>query len=139
MIAAEAMTKISIPESLGLSVLGLVIVFIVLVFLMVIIYVMTAIIRKISSKPATVIGRVDVPIQPVSKVDTKSDTPLPAAPVTEASVDTVSVLAEPAAAPATDPEFLAARKYRVVVDGVEYEVDAEMEGSVFQSGSGRGN
>ena len=138
MIAAVEMRVVKFPESLGLSVLGMVIVFIVLIFLMVIIYVMTAIIKKISSRPTTVIGSAEVPPEPLPHVDTTFITSVPATPVLEASVETVSVHAEPATAPDPDSEFFAVKKYRVIVDGVEYEVDADMEDTDYQSDTGRG-
>ena len=43
--------KVSVPETLGISVLGLAVVFMMLIILMIMIYILTAIIRKLS-RPA---------------------------------------------------------------------------------------
>ena len=141
MIAATEMTDITIPTSLGLSVLGMVIVFFVLVFLMVIIIVMTAIIRRLSTRAATAIGSADGSAVPFQHIEPVSDVPVSAVQALEETAAAESS-PEPEAAPATAPEaavttspepypvFPVTRKYRVIVDGAEYEVDAESGESV---------
>ena len=117
MIAINAFTNVSIGESFGLSVLGMFVVFLVLVFLMIVIYIMTAIIRKLSVK---------------SVAATASATD-PSAP--EASVPAVQAPAEPAAAPIPVTEIIESKKYRVIVNGREYEVGADICDIVSDPGS----
>ena len=125
MIAITAMTNISIPESLGLSALGLLIVFIVLIFLMVIIIIMTAIIRKLSKKPAMVAVDAGNQAAPPLPDGSSADILAPPAPVTEATAPSTPEISEPIAAPTPAPKFVDAKKYRVIVNGYEYIVDAE--------------
>ncbi|MCL2124466.1 MAG: hypothetical protein FWH33_00565 [Oscillospiraceae bacterium] len=167
MIAAAAMTEISVPRSLWLSVLGILIVFLVLVFLMVIIIIMTAIIRKAAGKTTAAAlsganGAAGASGDASPALDTSGEAsgsviPWQAASTQDASQDSSQVVTQilpfaaqlqvsatdagPAAtaendrsaaeaaavlsdAAAAEAEYSEVRKFKVVVDGVEYEVDA---------------
>ena len=141
-LAASDLTNISIPKALWLSLLGMVIVFVVLVFLMVIIYVMTGIIRRFSGKPVAAAAGAGPAGAPPPEIGRIADAPEPPTPVQDAAQDAARDAASavslasasasdlPAPAPAPLREYRAPQKYRVIVNGVEYEVDAETgEGS----------
>ena len=135
MVAAADMTNISIPGSFGISVLGMVIVFIVLIFLMIIVYIMTAIVRKVAAKPAAAAVTAGAAAVSPATIETKAVAMAVAGlePGSEAEAESASDVPEdsdftdepelpyPAA---TDVEAPSSRKYRVIVNGVEYEVDA---------------
>ena len=122
MIVINSMTNVTIPETLGLSVLGLLVVFLVLVFLMAIIYIMTAVIRKASKKPVAVAGDAAVSAAP-PPVDPPQLPQQPQPP----QVDQISV------APAVELKSSAPKKYRVIVNGMEYEVEDESVDTVLNS------
>ena len=142
MILAAAMEKVTIPESLGLSLLGMVIVFFVLIFLMAIIYIMTAIIRRASSKPAMAEGSAGLKAEALTvggqpqaartAVDSLHKEPSSAATSSTTTVaagqSTAAKPEEPVAPSVPDApaiEVFTAKKYKVIVNGSEYEVDAE--------------
>ena len=148
------MSEISLPYALGLTVLGMAIVFIVLVFLMIIIFVMTALIRRYSVKPAvtaesavaadalsapdgiaqdTMISETTA-AQGVSEAatlespTTESAVPEPAMAIAESAADVESsaaVQGDPSAALTPTKTAPTPKKYRVIINGVEFEVDAE--------------
>ena len=124
MIIAAVRVDVTIPETLGLSVLGMVIVFIILVFLMVIIYIMTAIIKKLTNKPIAVTESAHAPSTVLPPGEQISDAAVSPASTAEATVETAPILEDSAAIHYREPKFSTARKYRVVVNGFEYEVDA---------------
>ena len=140
MIVLNAKTNVTVLESLGLSVLGMVIVFIVLVFLMVIIIIMTAIIKKTSGRPATVIGTADSSTVAVSPKEPIFDAPVHDAPAPEATYEAESTQASFAYDETTPAQiYPSVRKYRVIVNGEEYDVDADMCDSDMMSETERGN
>jgi len=113
----NSMTDVTVVESLGISVLGMLVVFLVLVFLMAIIYIMTAIIRIASNKPAAA-GETSLASAPALPAET---------PQTDQAVAATAAIAQASAAtePAVPPKPSVPKKYRVIVNGTEYEVDAE--------------
>ena len=139
MTYAAAMENITIPVSFGLSLLGMVIVFIVLIFLMVIIYIMTALIRKTTAKPAMAEGNADLAEAFEITGEQSQDALIPAdslqvEPSSSPALQTEPEAVEPsAAAEPEEPsvsdvltvEVITVKKYRVVVNGAEYEVDSE--------------
>ena len=127
MIVINSMTNVSIPESLGVSVLGIIVVFLVLVFLMVIIYIMTAVYKKSSKKPATAAAAADKSVSsaPPPPADLPPAGPTPTDPVPDDPVPAAPASAEQTSAPVAAPEPSVPKKYRVIVNGMEYEVDAE--------------
>ena len=132
MYIAAAMKNVSIPDAFGLSVLGLIIVFVVLVFLMIIIYVMTAIIRKrkTSEKLKDAAGVADSPAQP-EQLSQMPDSD--ALQISEKDSES-PVSSPPSPAPGPLAVELRVRTYRVVVGGVEYEVEAELGESAHEEG-----
>ena len=146
MITAAPFSNMTIPESLGISVLGMIIVFLVLVFLMVIIYIMTSIIKRFSAKTPAAVANAGVsaapaeqeatPAQSTAAVpdetiaeSTTSGGELSAAPTAysaDAAVASTSgetaVIQIPSAVP--HPE----KRYRVVIGGALYDVDAVADG-----------
>ena len=126
MTIANSMTDVTIPESLGVSLLGLCVVFLVLVFLMVIIYIMSAIYKKASAKPTTA-GETSAAPAPSADVPPPTQAVAATAAITQAPAEAASaeqVTAAPAA-PVAAQKPSAPKKYRVIVNGKEYEVDAE--------------
>ena len=123
MTTVNSMTNVTIPETLGVSLLGMFVVFLVLVFLMVIIYIMAGVYKKASGKPAK--AQADTPsAAPVTAMDDLPPaSPIPAEPVLAAQ--TAQAVTEQSAAPAAEPMPSVPKKYRVIVNGTEYEVDAE--------------
>ena len=133
MSVAAAMENVSITEALGLSVLGMIIVFVVLIFLMAIIFVMTAIIRKrrTSEKLSTAAGVAKSPAQPEQLTQTTDSSTLQTSE--QDSDSPVSSTSTPAPDPLAVEDRI--RTYRVVVGGVEYKVEAEVEETATEEGT----
>ena len=169
-----AMDDVTVVESLGLSVLGIIMVFLVLVFLMAIVMIMTHVMKKSAkiaaaktSKPADskaqgassmpdaqeTVASANANSESLSNVaDTQSEPPdsatvqaLENAYISEE--ETTSADDDLLAPDSADP---VPGKYRVIINGVEYEVDAEMgealqepaslqEPPVFGNSAGSGN
>ena len=145
MPTAKPMENITIPESLGLSVLGMLIVFTVLVFLMAIIYIMTSIIRKTKNKQEKTISGADAPAEPPLptlppiEVDLQKTAATAAdtgqAPITETGRQTARPASQLEAAELRQGDVVfreqpVQRRYKVIVDGVEYEVGAQTDETV---------
>ena len=110
----------AIPEALGISLLGMCVVFVVLIFLMCVIYIMSAVLKRIARKPAAA--------APEGPQQAPAPTAAPTAPA-EAPVSAAAVSAPPRQV----TRGAGVRKYRVVVDGEAYDVEAATKDTITYS------